>query len=63
MKFSKNTTLGNSSSGGTVSKCYGTHMCTAVTSCGADRDTAAINAENYEAVKAAYTPSNPSPNS
>ena len=63
MKFSKNTSLGNSASTNAVSRCYETHMCAAVQSCGSGNDTATINAENYEAVKAAYTPSNPSPNS
>lgn len=61
MSFTKNTSLGNSASTNAILRCRETHMCAAVQSCGAGNDTATINAENYEAVKAAY--SNSSPNS
>jgi len=59
MSFTKNISLGSSASTNAVSRCHETHMCAAVQSCGAGNDTATINAENYEAVKAAYS----SPNS
>ena len=61
MNFSKNISLGNSASVNAVLRCHETHMCAAVQSCGSGNDTATINAENYEAVKAAY--SSPSPTS
>lgn len=32
-----------------------TKMCTAVSTCGTGNDTATLNAENYEAVKASYS--------
>ena len=59
MTFTKSTSLGEIYQGDAVLRCYETHMCAAVQSCGAGNDTATINAENYEAVKAAYTPDSP----
>ena len=56
MTFTKATSLGEIVHGDAVLRCYETHMCAAVNSCGAGNDTATINAENYETVKAAYTP-------
>lgn len=62
MNFTKFAFLGDAVTTNAVLRCYETHMCAAVQSCGAGNDTATINSENYEAVKAANTPSTSSPN-
>lgn len=63
MEFTRNELIDESVTRDAVLKCYGVYKCTAVSSCQSGNDTAALNSENYEAVKEKYTPPSPSPHS